>query len=142
MGVRELWWRVDPSFEEEVRRRFLALHERAASFYAALGRAQIAPGKAEIGIDHTDQRQAREVVTLRDNLGADNNVVFMIADIDEDLAQLARVAEPQAENPFGPSAATGPWKETDIAAASTTTTVTTLLRLPTRLMAYPLRDPV
>ena len=39
-----------------------------------LGRAQIAAGEAEIGIDDADQGQQREVIALGDDLGADDHV--------------------------------------------------------------------
>ena len=41
---------------------------------------QIAAGHPEIGIDHPDQRQHREVVALGDDLGADQHVVSMRLD--------------------------------------------------------------
>ena len=41
---------------------------------AALGRAQIAAGQAEIGIDHSDQGQVGEMIALGDELGADDDV--------------------------------------------------------------------
>ena len=41
---------------------------------AALGRAQVAAGKAEVGIDHADQGQVGEVIALGHQLGADDDV--------------------------------------------------------------------
>ena len=41
---------------------------------AALGRAQVAAGEAEVGIDHADQGQVGEVIALGDQLGADDDV--------------------------------------------------------------------
>ena len=48
---------------------------------AALGGAQVAALKAEVGIDHPDQGQVGEVIALGDQLGADDDV---------DLARLHR----------------------------------------------------
>ena len=41
---------------------------------AALGRAKVAAGQAEVGIDHADQSQVGEVIALGDQLGADDDV--------------------------------------------------------------------
>ena len=41
---------------------------------AALGRAKVAAGEAEVGIDDADQRQVGEVVALGHQLGADDDV--------------------------------------------------------------------
>ena len=41
----------------------------------ALGRARIGVGEPDIGVDHADESQKREVVALGDQLGADDEVV-------------------------------------------------------------------
>ena len=41
---------------------------------AALGRAQVAAGQAEVGIDHADQGEIGEVIALGHQLGADDYV--------------------------------------------------------------------
>ena len=51
---------------------------------AALGGAQVAAGKAEVGIDHADQGEVGEMIALGDELGADDDV---------DLARLHRADE-------------------------------------------------
>ena len=45
-----------------------------SSWIGALGRAQIAAAEAEIGIDHADQGQQREMMPLGDDLRADQHV--------------------------------------------------------------------
>ena len=46
----------------------------------ALGGAQVAVREAEIGVDHADQRQLREVVALGDELGADDDIDLAVLD--------------------------------------------------------------
>ena len=55
----------------------------------ALRRAQVAEGEAEIGVDDADQRQARKVVALGDELRADDDVDLALRDRGELLAQAA-----------------------------------------------------
>ena len=52
----------------------------------ALGGARIAIAQAEIGIDHADQIEHREVMALGDQLGADDDVELAGGDIGEFLA--------------------------------------------------------
>ena len=54
---------------------------------SSFGGPQITAGQPEIGIDHADQRQAREMVALGDNLGADDDIVLMIANRNQQVAQ-------------------------------------------------------
>ena len=48
--------------------------------HRALGRPQVAAGEPEIGIDHADQGQPREVPALGDDLGADHQVDLALGD--------------------------------------------------------------
>ena len=41
---------------------------------AALGRTEIAAGEAEVGVDNSNQSQVREMIALRDQLCADDNI--------------------------------------------------------------------
>ena len=42
----------------------------------ALGGARIGVGEADVGVDHADEREQREIVALGDELGADDEVVL------------------------------------------------------------------
>ena len=53
----------------------------------ALGRARIAVGEAEIGVDDADQIELREMVALGDELRADDDVEAALGDVVELLAQ-------------------------------------------------------
>ena len=53
----------------------------------ALGRARIAIAETEIGIDDADQVELGEMVTLGDQLGADDDVEAALGDVVEFLAQ-------------------------------------------------------
>ena len=57
---------------------------------AALGGAQVAAGKAEIGIDHADQGQVGEVIALGDELGADDDVDLARLHPRDELGRLGR----------------------------------------------------
>ena len=46
----------------------------------ALGRAHVAEGEAEIGVDHADQGEIGEIVPLGDELGADDDVDLALGD--------------------------------------------------------------
>ncbi len=52
----------------------------------ALGGARIAVGEAEIGVDHADQIEHREVMALGDQLGADDDVEAAGGDVGKFLA--------------------------------------------------------
>ena len=45
-----------------------------------LGRARIAIGEAEIGVDDADQRHVREIVPLGDELRADDDIGLALGD--------------------------------------------------------------
>ena len=55
----------------------------------AFGGARVGMGKAEIGIDHADKCQAREVMALGHELRADDDVDFAVLDLAQGLAQIA-----------------------------------------------------
>src|SRR6185437_13917404 len=58
-----------------------------------LGRAQIAAGEAEIGIDYADQRQQREVMPLCHHLRADEYVNEVAGDALDELGRGARAGQ-------------------------------------------------
>src|SRR6478752_1404061 len=55
----------------------------------ALRGARIGMGEAKIGVDHADQRQAREVVAFGHELRADDDVDLAVLDLAQGLAQIA-----------------------------------------------------
>ena len=59
----------------------------------ALGGAEVAMRQGDIGIDHADEPQQREIVALRHQLGADHDVGFAARDGLELLAQALDPAE-------------------------------------------------
>ncbi len=63
-----------------------------------LGGAQIAAGEAEIGVDHPDQGQHRKVVSLRDDLGPDQQIVASLGHCLGELGRGARAGQQVADH--------------------------------------------
>src|SRR5690242_19571390 len=59
----------------------------------ALGRAQVATGKAEIRVDHPHQREQRKVMALRHHLGSDQHVDRVVFDAADQLRDRARTRQ-------------------------------------------------
>jgi hypothetical protein len=57
-----------------------AAGDLAEQLEGALGRARIAVGQAEIGIDHADQRHVRKIVALGDELRAYDDIGLALGD--------------------------------------------------------------
>ena len=55
----------------------------------AFGGARVGMGEAKIGVDHADECEAREVVALGHELGADDDVDLAVLDLAQGLAEIA-----------------------------------------------------